>query len=209
MPRHRKRLEDHITDQAEMYLKKGMTEEQALKKAIAEMGDPVQVGVELDRIHRPQMSWGLVLLAGILGIISIVLQYGLKSHGYEMGFPQRQLLFTVVGFVLMLGIYYLDYSILGKYGKWMAGVFLALMGLTIPCRLYMGGAGTYLRLGNMAVSVPLLMYLYVPLFGAVLYSYRRKGYEALWKIAGWMILPVGLVVQRRYRIFYNRKCHNF
>ncbi len=104
------------------------------------MGDPVQVGVELDRIHRPQMSWGLVLLAGILGIISIVLQYGLKSHGYEMGFPQRQLLFTVVGFVLMLGIYYLDYSILGKYGKWMAGVFLALMGLTIPCRLYMGGA---------------------------------------------------------------------
>ena len=39
------------------------------------------------------------------------------------------------------------------------------------------------------------MYLYVPLFGAVLYSYRRKGYEALWKIAGWMILPVGLVVQ--------------
>ena len=112
-----KELEDHITDQAEMYLKKGMTEEQALKKAIAEMGDPVQVGVELDRIHRPQMSWGLVLLAGILGIISIVLQYGLKSHGYEMGFPQRQLLFTVVGFVLMLGIYYLDYSILGKYGK--------------------------------------------------------------------------------------------
>ena len=93
-----KELEDHITDQAEMYLKKGMTEEQALKKAIAEMGDPVQVGVELDRIHRPQMSWGLVLLAGILGIISIVLQYGLKSHGYEMGFPQRQLLFTVVGF---------------------------------------------------------------------------------------------------------------
>lgn len=61
-----KELEDHITDQAEMYLKKGMTEEQALKKAIAEMGDPVQVGVELDRIHRPQMSWGLVLLAGIL-----------------------------------------------------------------------------------------------------------------------------------------------
>ena len=40
-----KELEDHITDQAEMYLKKGMTEEQALKKAIAEMGDPVQVGV--------------------------------------------------------------------------------------------------------------------------------------------------------------------
>jgi len=31
-----KELEDHITDQAEMYLKKGMTEEQALKKAIAE-----------------------------------------------------------------------------------------------------------------------------------------------------------------------------
>ena len=79
-----------------------------------------------------------------------------------MGFPQRQLLFTVVGFVLMLGIYYLDYSILGKYGKWMAGVFLALMGLAIPCRLYMGGAGTYLRLGNMVCTtadVPLCSFV--------------------------------------------------
>ena len=58
-----KELEDHITDQAEMYLKKGMTEEQALKKAIAEMGDPVQVGVELDRIGYND-EWSKVSIKG-------------------------------------------------------------------------------------------------------------------------------------------------
>ena len=27
-----------------------------------EMGDPVAVGVDMDRIHRPKMAWGLILL---------------------------------------------------------------------------------------------------------------------------------------------------
>lgn len=188
-----KELEDHIMDQMEVYVKDGMDEEEALDKAILEMGDPVEVGVEFDRIHRPQMSWGMVLAVGILGILSVVLQYRLKVAGNEMGLPHKQLVFTVVGFLLMLGVYYLDYSILGKYGKQIGAVFLGFMILTIPFRVMVNDASTFIYLGGFTISVPLAMYLYVPVFGGILYAYRKGGYGVLWKIALWAILPVLLV----------------
>ena len=60
-------LEAHIMDQMEDYRNEGMEEQEAMERAILEMGDPVEVGVELDRIHRPKMSWEILLLVGILG----------------------------------------------------------------------------------------------------------------------------------------------
>ena len=50
-----KELSDHIDDQAESYEKEGMSEEEAFSRAVLEMGDPVETGIELDRIHRPEM----------------------------------------------------------------------------------------------------------------------------------------------------------
>ena len=44
-------LENHILDQMESYRNEGMEEQEAMEQAILEMGDPIEVGVELDRIH--------------------------------------------------------------------------------------------------------------------------------------------------------------
>ena len=30
------------------------------------MGDPVQTGVEMDQLHRPQMAWRIIVAIGIL-----------------------------------------------------------------------------------------------------------------------------------------------
>lgn len=52
-----KELSDHIEDQTAAYVEKGVTHEEAVRRAVQEMGDPVEVGVELDRIHRPQTDY--------------------------------------------------------------------------------------------------------------------------------------------------------
>ena len=49
-------LKDHILDQAEAFEEEGTDHEKALELAVKEMGDPVETGVALDRIHRPHMS---------------------------------------------------------------------------------------------------------------------------------------------------------
>ena len=53
-------LKNHILDPVEAFEACGAFPEEAMERAIREMGDPVETGVSLDRIHRPQMHWGIV-----------------------------------------------------------------------------------------------------------------------------------------------------
>ena len=44
----------HIEDQEQAYLREGMEAEAASREAVRQMGDPVETGLALDRIHRPK-----------------------------------------------------------------------------------------------------------------------------------------------------------
>ena len=39
------------------------------------MGDPVEVGIEMDQIHRPKMAWKMIGLIAILNLAGILLMY--------------------------------------------------------------------------------------------------------------------------------------
>ena len=51
-----KEIEEHIEDQKMDFMAEGMTDLEAEEAAVREMGDPVEAGVALDRIHRPRMK---------------------------------------------------------------------------------------------------------------------------------------------------------
>ena len=61
-------ITDHIEDAAQDLEQEGMTHEQALAAAVQSMGDPVAIGVELDRIHRPRMDWRTFIMIVILNL---------------------------------------------------------------------------------------------------------------------------------------------
>ena len=69
-------LSDHIADQEGDFLDQGLSPEEAAARAVEEMGDPVAVGRELDRLHRPQTRWEIVLF--LVGIVFV----GLVLHGF-------------------------------------------------------------------------------------------------------------------------------
>lgn len=68
LPLVTKELEGHIEDQKSDYMKAGMNAEEAEEAAVLEMGDPVEVGVEMDCIHRPKMAWKMIGLIAILNL---------------------------------------------------------------------------------------------------------------------------------------------
>lgn len=187
-------LENHILDQMEAYKAEGMAEEDALDKAIIEMGDPVEVGVSLDRIHRPQVSWSMLILIGIISVFSMILQFVLKDQMAEyaaVGYmAERQILFLILGYILMLLVYYLDYSLIGKYATQIGIIFLGFLVLTKPFRLTVNGMDRFLYIGRITFSIPLVMCLFVPLFGAILFQYRKEGYRAIGKSIVWMTAAV-------------------
>ena len=63
-------VEDHFEDQKQAFMAEGMTEEEAEKAAVEEMGDPDEVGVEMDQIHRTKMQWKAILVIALMEILS-------------------------------------------------------------------------------------------------------------------------------------------
>ncbi|MGN0335397.1 MAG: FtsW/RodA/SpoVE family cell cycle protein [Lachnospiraceae bacterium] len=186
-------LEQHILDQAEDYRNAGFHEDEAMEKAVKEMGDPVEAGVALDRIHRPQMSWEMLGIIGLLSLTGVALMYAMQERGMDVSW-QTQAGFMVIGFAAMLAVYRLDYSILGKYGKQAAALFLLLLFLG---RYFFGvkihGLCNWIRILSVDLTISEMSFLYLPLYGAVLYSCRGQEYRVFLKLAVWAVIPLLLV----------------
>lgn len=188
----------HIEDQKYAYMADGMDEETAEEEAVRQMGDPVETGIELDRIHRPQMAWDMIILIIFLSGIGLLVQYLLSVHFEQSSFmpsPAKAVICSAAGIVVMIGICMLDYS---RIGKWAKVIYFVLAGISILSLLVNGvGFGHniwmdipfYGQQYNLSSFLP----LFVPLYGAVLYSYRGEGYRALLKGILWA-LPVFLML---------------
>ena len=67
-------VEAHIEDQKQDFMAHGLGEEEAESMAVVEMGDPVEAGVKLDRVHRPKMEWTVLMAILIISIMGLILQ---------------------------------------------------------------------------------------------------------------------------------------
>lgn len=111
-------LEQHLEDQRDTFASEGCANAEQL--AVEEMGDPVSVGTELDRIHRPKPQWGLLTLTVLLALAGAVLRVVLTADWsvYGENFYLRR---TVLAFVLGCGAlllgYFLNYVQLGRWGR--------------------------------------------------------------------------------------------
>lgn len=183
----------HIEDQRDAFEAEGMSRDEALQEAVKEMGDPVSVGVSLDQIHRPKTAWGMILLVGIISVLSILAQFLIERQGLlkEPAFYiRRHIRNVLLGFAAMLLVYRLDYSILAKWGKKLAGLFLIFVfGCIFVFSSRINGATHFVYFFPFNFYIDMMMYLYIPLYGAILYQYRNESYKGLIKSVIWLILP--------------------
>lgn len=193
-PYIREEIQGHIQDQIEDNMLVGMSKEEAERAAVEDMGSPVEAGIALDRIHRPQVAWGMVVLMGIISVVSIVFHLILSCQiaDYPLVSSQIELLgmgslefvkYTIIGFGLMLLVYRIDYSMIARYADIL---LIGIMIISVLMSLYFRENQHELRY---EIVFPLML-LYVPLYGAVIYKYHGQGYCALWKAALWMIMPI-------------------
>lgn len=108
-------LETHLEDQRNEFLAEGHSPEEAERLAVEEMGDPVAVGTDLDRLHRPKSQWKMLcLLAVALGVwlaLRLVERWGV-SYWSEYVVSFGGIVLLAAG--LAAGIYLLDYTLLAK-----------------------------------------------------------------------------------------------
>ena len=106
-------LAQHLEDQRDAFAAEGQENAEAL--AVEEMGDPVAVGAELDRVHRPDPQWGPLAAALVLAAAGAVLRVWLTAGWSDRSAdPVRSSLAVILGGIVLLTCYFLDFSALGR-----------------------------------------------------------------------------------------------
>lgn len=194
-PYIRQELQDHIKDQIEENVHAGMDCESAERAAVKDMGDPIQTGISLDRIHKPQIAWKLLLMIILISAVGILTHVMIAGHIGEEDVVAsgRYVIHVVIGIAVMTCLYFLDYTLLARFSKVIAGILLAMCFLTLVYGYTANGMRYFIILGGRSISIQALMLFYVPIYGGVIYKYRGSGYAGLMKAIAWMVLPVALV----------------
>lgn len=128
-------LEDLICDREAM----GDTRDEAVSWAIIQMGNPKSLGKELHQIHKPRIPWGLfgviILLSAIslIGMSSFDVGYGAsyKASGYHINALENQTTYILLGLVLMIVMYYINFKKLKSlswllYGSSIVGIIVSV-----------------------------------------------------------------------------------
>lgn len=68
----KKELTHHLQQLSHSFENREFSKEDAVKKAIQEMGNPFTIGENLNRLHKPKMDWVLIVLFTIIAGISFL-----------------------------------------------------------------------------------------------------------------------------------------
>ena len=182
-PYIREELMGHMQDQMEDNRKSGMNEKEAEEAAVRDMGDPVEIGVEFDRIHRPQIAWKMLIVIGVISLLGMLLHFFITRQIADSDLwdssvfgSSRYEFHILIGLVLMFIVYRIDYTYLAKYAKVIA-VCILLFGLVcLHAGAVAGGAilGIHLGGGNIvAVNTLLMLYVLIKGVGLYFFSFRK------------------------------------
>ncbi|MBJ8204319.1 FtsW/RodA/SpoVE family cell cycle protein [Bacillus cereus] len=131
-------LEFHLKQTKNMWIGKGLSEAVAEDKAVEQMGSPVKLGEELNKLYKPKVDWfliGLLVAAMGLGFLPVI------TFGHADLFMNK-VIFVILGVVTAVGIMLIDYRKLERFG-WLfytIGVLILLMIKCFPTGYVIGEA---------------------------------------------------------------------
>lgn len=171
-------LRGHMEEQKEAYLADGVEEAEAERLAVEQMGDPLETGTALDRIHRPKMNWkalGAILLLTLCGLIFRIAFAGESGSTYTL---YHYIGSSLLGILLMLGICFVDYTILAKYPR---TVWCLMTALTLAVTFFTR------QMNGMRHSEYMLMLL-APCYAGVVFGYCRQRGRGILKALAWLLV---------------------
>lgn len=150
-------LESHLADKIEDYESQGYDEENAITQAIADMGDPEQVGKQLHHAHKPRMEWSVIAIVAVLIGFGLLVMYSLSStqsanHLSGWSFFENKVIGTLLGLSLFLAVLFGDYRKWQRFSKHLYFCTIFLMYLTLLQNRTINGV-PYLDLGILYLDI--------------------------------------------------------
>ena len=178
-------LRTHLLDQRDACLAQGMSQTEAEAESLRQMGDPVEVGTQLDRVHRPAPQWGMLALVGLLLCSGFFIQATVMQQlGRVQPYMPTVIVSILLGVAAMAAVYLGDYTLLGRrpvllYGLGMTGLVLLTVTSEVKAQGVKLDAISYLLLGPV-------------LYALLVYGLRGKGWRGLLLALAGLVPPVVL-----------------
>ena len=168
----RQEIKAHLCDQRDALMKSGMDEDAANRESVRQMGDAVEAGTALDRVHLPKPAWELFGLTALLSLIGLLIKVFLT---YDSGDPLQPIYSAVavlLGTGCLLGAYFLDFTLFGKYP------LLIYFGAALSVAVFCLVPGQPMMNGQYYYAQYALL-LFPLAFAALLYRLRGRKYLGL------------------------------
>ena len=170
-------LKNHIEETKEAYIENGMSSEEAEEKAVFQMGDAIEIGKNLNRIHKPKLDKTLLILTIIPLIFGLLVAY-IRNDSTAINLTENSFLkfivILIIGLGLGIGIYFINYKKILKYSNLFFCFATVLMLICFWTGNTINGKAYYLNLGILNFSVPTVV---MPIYVISFIGFLEKMYE--------------------------------
>ena len=170
-------IRTHLLDQRDACLAQGMDEGAAQGEAVRQMGDPVALGTDLDRVHRPRPQWGLLVFALALAALGTLVRLFLTMDTPSATPGLTHIIGGVLGAVCLAAGYLLDISALGRRAGWVCMGFLAIVVFLL--------LSWDLRVQGVSWQVEFFLYLFPLTLALLLWRLRGQGWPGVLVAMTW------------------------
>lgn len=191
-------LEAHIEEIAEEYIELGFSEEEAVNKAIAQMGDADIVGKQLNKVHKPKPEWSVLLFSFIFINIGLLAMYFIQKQSlltYDPQIFEKSLLYSAMALICIIGFYFFDYRKLEKYsvhiylGTLLILIFTVLLGNSV------NGSRCWLGIGPFNINfVAISPLLFIVALAGIFNKWDWNSTVKLIQALGLFLVPLFLIL---------------
>ncbi|EKZ0312519.1 FtsW/RodA/SpoVE family cell cycle protein [Listeria monocytogenes] len=182
----KKELSSHLEELSHSFQKRGLSLEDADKKAMQEMGDPSAVGKNMNQLHKPRMDWLLIALFILLaGIGFLPLMSDVVSP--NSFFIKKQIVWLALAILALIGFLFFDYRKLKNLWIYFYAAALILFFISFFIGTRLIGGGIWLSFGGIMINGPAIsLYLFLIAWAGIFTKVTDfKGWE---KLVGLLIL---------------------
>ena len=174
----------HIEEDTEYFRKKGLSQEEAVERAVEEMGDPVETGIELDKVHRTRLDVKLLLFFIGIDLLIQVLMIIYFGFGLSDEMGRNLIMWRGLGIFFLLMFSFGKYR--GEYFSWpyqLWMLFFIISGVFLVLSIFSGPfEGTGFHVTDTAYQS--MLFSTAAGFCVLTFYYRKGGYGEVHRLLG-------------------------
>lgn len=193
-------LSVHLEQLVQDNLANGMPEQEAIEAAVSRMGDPRDIGRQLDHTHRPRTDWVMLALIALLSGAGLLAMYKLQSYGMRpaghVDYFDRKMVHTGIGIIVMAVLWACDYQIIKKYSEYIFGFGILLLVWASSAGTIVNGQSAWYDIGPIGFYIPTIAIMLMIAGLAGIKPMREQEWRgAVLLVAYRGILPIFLFMQ--------------